>query len=296
MEVDPLTPDLERRLVDLYFETVHILCPVVEKQEFLNWYSDRSSLGPSEGLRSLVLQATVFAAFPHCSDQDLSLSPYSAIPEGQKHLFDRVRRQYMDLAEKNEGSTELIQCALILSHWSPYDSSENVNSFWADEAMHHARICELDSSNDPLHRVIWWCCLTRNRILALALRRPHKLKTGGLKQSSYVDIFGKTWPACSYLLRDHEQMASIIFVSLCKLSEYMRRVVLLRHSSSRWDDWRAEKASSDLAGTDINSVMLIDQGLGEWNFDFEQQITQHTMGKIPLHFRPSVYVLRLVYQ
>lgn len=273
-----------------------MLCPVVEKHEFLNWYRNRSSLGPPEGLRSLVLQATVFAAFAHCSDQELSQSPYISIPEGQKHLFERVRRQYMDLAEKNEGSPELIQCALILSHWSPYDSSKDVNSFWADEAIHHARICELESSNDPQHRVIWWCCLTRNRILALALRRPHKLRAGCLKQTSYVDIFGKAWPTSSSLLSDLERMASILFVSLCKLSEYMNSIVLLRHSSSRWDDWRAYQTGSELAGTDINSIMVIDQGLGEWNADFEQQIMQHAMGKIPRQFRPSVYFLRLVYQ
>lgn len=75
------------------------------------------------------------------------------------------------------------QVALLLTYHAPtiYDRT---NSYWLSTAIHFARMCGADKYQSrglgfdckaTLKR-LWWCCILRDRIMALGLRRPLQIK------------------------------------------------------------------------------------------------------------------------
>ena len=82
------------------------------------------------------------------------------------------------------------QAALLMSFWSsPYGGTKNPNTLWLGRAIHHAKEANADrfwslvpdslvqdKQANTLKR-LWWCCIIRDRILALAVRRTLQIAT-----------------------------------------------------------------------------------------------------------------------
>ncbi|EXJ71831.1 uncharacterized protein A1O5_04332 [Cladophialophora psammophila CBS 110553] len=286
---------LQAELLQLYFRTVHILCPVVNEFEFYHRNYTLAKGRQRTPLQELLLHAMLFASFAHVNQLQLSKSPYKSVIEGQKALFNHVSRSYTTESERQPGNIVLIQTALILSHWSPYDTSKDVNNFWADQAIQHAASGKNFNTGRPHDRVVWWCCLTRNRMLALALRRPHKLKQHEPCDLPVITDFGSSVPGPEFrLLRESKMYAGEIFIALCKLSLIMNKIVLLRHSVSRWDDWRTMGAQS--SGLRLDDLIAIDRELQDWHSAFEHATSQFDGSKLPRRLRVSVHVLSIISQ
>ncbi|RVX68020.1 hypothetical protein B0A52_08431 [Exophiala mesophila] len=299
----PLPATLELQLVQIYFQTMHTLCPVLDELEFYQWYQKRRSeqiadfpRQESEPLRELVFHTIIFSAFAHVDEEQLKQSPYVSVPHGQKTLFGHARDRYNEVRDAHQGAIELVQTSLILSHWSPYDETREVNYFWGDEALRHALLAKLHSSNLPHHRIIWWCGLQRNRTLTLALRRPHKLKQYPPGRLPRVSDFGSRRLDHNMPLKGPKIYAALLFISLCKLSVIMNEIVLLRHNSNRWDDWRGKDYSSNKHGSDLDRIVAIDKSLVEWNVMFERSVRDFDESKIPRRMRVSGHVLRIMSQ
>lgn len=281
---------------------MHTLCPVLDELEFYQWYQRRRSdqnVDTSQldsPLNELVFHAIIFAAFAHVDEEQLKQSPYVSVPHGQKTLFDHARDHYNHVRDKHQGAIELVQTAVILSHWSPYDETREVNYFWGDEALRHALLAKLHSSNLPHHRIIWWCGLQRNRTLTLALRRPHKLKQYPPGRLPCVSDFGSRRPNHSMPLKGPKIYAALLFICLCKLSVIMNEIVLLRHNSTRWDDWRGKDDSGNRHGSDLDRIVAIDKSLVEWNVMFERSVRDFDEARIPRRMRVSGHVLRIMSQ
>ena len=220
-------------------------------------------------------------------------TPFPSVPAGHKALFNEVRRLYHLAGRKYQGHVALVQAALLLSHWSPYDNSTEVNNFWADEAFHHATIGRLHDSQQSYHRVIWWCCIVRNRVLSLALRRPHKLRryeSGPM--ITLADFNHRRFPNGTRL-KQRRFRAAEIFISLCKLSMVMNKIVLMRHPGIRWDDWRADQRL-DSAHIDLDNIASTDQMMTSWSHGFECTVARMDDPKLDRHLRVSIHTLRIV--
>lgn len=77
------------------------------------------------------------------------------------------------------------QVALMLTYYAP-TASDKINTYWMVVAVHHARSARAHQfghlANDPrfhgderkirLLTRLWWCCILRDRIMSLGLRRP----------------------------------------------------------------------------------------------------------------------------
>ena len=274
---------------------MHTLCPVLEELPFYQWYQVRDRKKNSDPLSNLILQVIIFSAFAHIDVEQLEKSPYSSVPDGQKALFEQVHELYNSLRDSRQGSVELAQCACILTHWSPYDSSREVNYFWADEALRHALLGGLHLSNRSQHRIIWWCSLQRNRTLTLALRRPHKLKQYRPGRLPTIADFG-TLSALNPDVKHSRLYAAHLAISLCNLSVIMNEIVLLRHNSSRWDDWRDRSDSTGSTEPIIDRIMSIDRSLTEWTAAFERTVSKFDETKIHRRTRLSTHLLRMMVQ
>lgn len=290
-----MKPPLELQLVQIYFQTIHTLCPVVNELEFYQWYYGRDRKRKTAPLRDLILHTLIFAAFAHIDLEQLAQSPYSSVPDGQKTLFEHVHGLYNSLRDAHQGAIELVQCSCILTHWSPYDSSLEVNCFWADEALRHSLLGGLRMSNRPFHRVIWWCCLHRNRTLSLALRRPHKLKQYQPGRLPVIADFGDMW-APSVDVKNSRIFAATLFILLCKLSIIMNEIVLLRHNSSRWDDWRDRSDAQGSTTPVLDRIVAIDRSLGDLNASFVRTIRESDKAKLHSRIRVCPHMLSIMIQ
>ncbi|OAL33753.1 hypothetical protein AYO20_06929 [Fonsecaea nubica] len=209
-----ISPDLQDRLVEIYFQNFHPLCPVIDEIEFSSWYgSDR--LDDNRGRE--LLGAINFVAFAH-----------RACFRTIKYVFDQS------------------------SQSRPGD------------AFHHATIANLSESSEEYSRVIWWCCVARTRALALGLRRPDKvtsLEPGRMIQS---EDFG----SIAFLARAARMDGKIFeieaFIALCKLSDLMDRILLLRKNSGKLSDWRAENPWLSICKDELNHVVSVDKDLRNW--------------------------------
>ncbi|KAK5195067.1 hypothetical protein LTR92_005197 [Exophiala xenobiotica] len=144
---DAFDQTFEATLVSLYFTTCHYLCPAIEEAKFLEWYHTYTY--QHEALQDLVLEAMLFSAFAYVSEEQLRRSPFKSVPEGQHALFRSIQARYHVLEQSYSGAVALTQVALILSFWSPYNGSQEVNSFWVDEAFRHALIAKLYDGSRP---------------------------------------------------------------------------------------------------------------------------------------------------
>jgi hypothetical protein len=274
---------------------MHTHCPVLEELFFYQWYHGRDRKKKNIPLRDLILQVVIFSAFAHIDLEQLEKSPYSSVPDGQKALFEHVHELYNSLRDANQGAVELVQCSCILSHWSPYDSSREVNYFWADEALRHALLGGLHLSNRPYDRIVWWCCLQRNRTLTLALRRPHKLKQYQPGRLPTIADFGTLW-APNVDVENSRIYAANLAIFMCKLSVIMNEIVLLRHNSSRWDDWRDRGDTQGSMESILDRIVGIDRSLNEWTAAFDHTIREFDETKIHRRTRVSARMLPMMLQ
>lgn len=266
-ELPPLSSPFKDELIRVYFRQFHPLCPAVDRTQFLRWYHTPDyHRGDHPQLMQLVLLSILFAALTHVDEELLRHGSYSSVQQAQKALFAATQSMYHRLEPSFTGAEALAQCALLLSHWSPYDSTKEVNSYWVDEAIRHAVAGGMsDRSSTHRKRIIWWCCLIRNRMISLGLRRFNRLERrvdGPLPTTmDFCDPASTPYTAPTaakgYFVR--------VFTLMCSLSRIMVDSVLLRYRkyNTAWSfpDDRAVAESMDEVG-------YLQEKLNIWSFNF----------------------------
>jgi hypothetical protein len=131
----------------------------------------------------------------------------------------------------------LTKAALLLSFWSPYDSQIQVNSYWIDQAFYHANEAGLhqpatyDVSRGNRDRLIWSCCLLRDRTIAFGLRRNHDLHDGsdttGMAQDGDFGLEAHHYSFTEHSLKRRQIQA---FINLCELSQVMASIMKMQKS------------------------------------------------------------------
>jgi hypothetical protein len=243
---------------------MHPLCPAINREGFLEWYENRNVLSLT-GLEQLQLYAVFFGACGYLDDVQLCNSPFESVMESQQTLFRIVQTIYHAL-EDHTGDIVLIQTALILSHWSPYDATTEVNGFWVDEAMRHAIAGGYFVHGIAIHmRVVQWCCLVRNRTIVLGLHRSqllYDLDSGPIPDLHDFEL--SSLPSASTI---HRWCTTKAFVLLCHLSEIMADIVDSR-TKLQWVPWWQD--AEDMGQfSRLQDVMSLDQRLVAWRYDFD---------------------------
>ena len=280
----------------IFFRVVHTLLPVICKEDFLDWYNKKHDLDMYTELQQLILEGMMFAAFAHLNGRELEATPFYTILEGQAELFEQVRRSYIRLAAKYEGSIELVQVTLLLTTWSPYDASFEVNDYWLNEALRHVYKTGIPNGEKLHHRILWWCCIVRNRTIALALRRPHRLRDLKPAFTLSLEDFSLSEPTSSQSQNCHSErlLAIELFLSLCKLSDVMADILRLGTNTTRWDPWRG--IETDPVRRKLKPVVDIDLKLQEWWDSFDLIISVYALHTISSHLRASFLTLRIIAQ
>lgn len=109
------------QLRKLFFDRVHTLCPVISQPDFLTWYVDDTCFNEFPPLQQLVLGAISFAASLFLRKDQSHDVPSWSCATAQRQLFAWTRDQYWRVSPTTQGHRELVQAALLLTNWSPFD-------------------------------------------------------------------------------------------------------------------------------------------------------------------------------
>lgn len=181
------TREIFDEFMQQYFLHVHPMMPFIDEGHFWDMYGHYGSGGSGEKMSLLVLQAMLFASCNFVSKPNIKALGFPSIRAARALLYRRAKLLYDFESECD--MVHLSQAALLLSHWAPNftNAFKKANSGWLSAAVQNAKSAEahhyaaLDAfrpvqykKQNTLKR-LWWCCVIRDRILSLGMRRSLKI-------------------------------------------------------------------------------------------------------------------------
>ncbi|KAH6651705.1 hypothetical protein BKA67DRAFT_679981 [Truncatella angustata] len=185
------TREILDEFVQQYFLHVHPVLPMLNEGDFWDMYGDSGHGGSGERMSLLVLQTMLFSSCNFVSKTSIKSLGYPSIRAARATLYRRCKLLY-----DFDSETSMVyraQSALLLSHWSPNftHAFKKANSTWlgiaiqdakSAEAHHYSAMPTYSATANPAQRKkqnvlkrLWWCCILRDRILPLGLRRSLKI-------------------------------------------------------------------------------------------------------------------------
>ncbi|KAK9777151.1 putative Zn2Cys6 transcriptional regulator [Seiridium cardinale] len=222
--------------VNEYFTHVHCFLPLLNEAEFWTTYAIEATASPAERKLSLIaFQAILFISCPYVTLATLQRLGFASVPEARAEFYSRAKRLF-DIEHQNHNDILRAQVALMLTYHVP-DVSDRTNTLWLGKAIHYARCAQADryymrdsgSERSTLKR-LWWCCVLRDTIMALGLRRPLQIRPGdfdfsqaGLSQRDFEsEILGH-----SVYSPSAKKILVQLVVSLCELAITLNGVLVV---------------------------------------------------------------------
>ncbi|KAJ3459989.1 hypothetical protein MRS44_010856 [Fusarium solani] len=186
-------------IVQQYFLYVHPLLPLLDEQSFWNIYSRRWAAADASGpkISLLVFQALLFAA----------CNVVCIFRNTRESWFLKSKGSKGWLLQQGEGGS-LYKTPVLPAHASSqllssstYLGIKEVNITWLNIAIQHAQIAEAawhapystpnETDNSDLQGVLkrlWWCCIIRDRVLSLCLRRRPQIDPAHTDSGFYAPL------------------------------------------------------------------------------------------------------------
>lgn len=294
--------DLSEDLVFLYFTNVHPLFPIVHEYEFYLWYNSKPDTKTREKGSTLVFHAMMFMAFGHLKNDQIRRTSFSTVKEGQKALFKHAKSLYYAVIQEKdpEYETPLAQAAALLSFWSPYDATREVNSFWVDESLTHSLAAKLYEpvSGPRQNKVIWWCCIVRNRVVSLALRRPSRLHPCQFAIPLTLDDFGLELYSPMFMHVEAKTRMSKAFIALCHLTDIMKEVLLFKQHFPEAPELldSDEDSCKEESGHRMEIIKTLDQKLSMWNQEYEMENAPQRSADLLPYEKFYLDMIRILYK
>ncbi|UPK95877.1 hypothetical protein LCI18_006812 [Fusarium solani-melongenae] len=168
-------------LLNQYFANIHPQLPLLSEAGFWESYRAKDpSWGSKPKLSLLVFQAMLFAASNFASSENVTLLRHSSARDLRASCYRKAKLLYDFNTEKSP--VAIAHAALLLSFWTPpLDAVDEMpNARWLSIAIENslkAKAHIASGTHRPMTnesgalRRLWWCCIIRDRTLALGLRR-----------------------------------------------------------------------------------------------------------------------------
>ncbi|CAM1508336.1 Fc.00g051840.m01.CDS01 [Cosmosporella sp. VM-42] len=172
---------LQNALLQAYVEYVHPYMPLMDLHSFLSIINDRDG---NNGQISLFLyQAVMFAASAFVEMKYLREGGHTTRKAARKSFFQKTRLLY-DFDYESDRLI-LVQALLLMTYWYETPDDQKDTWHWMGVAISLAHTIGLhrnpgSTSMSPakqkLWKRIWWSCFMRDRLIALGMRRPTRIK------------------------------------------------------------------------------------------------------------------------
>ncbi|EGC48471.1 C6 transcription factor [Histoplasma capsulatum var. duboisii H88] len=171
---------LRNELMKSYLQFVHPYMPFLELDEFLRTIARNDG---SLRMSLLLFQASMFAGTAFISMKHLIEAGYESRKEARKAFFQRARLLYDFDYEVDRIS--LVQSLLLMTHWYEMPDDQKDTWHWMGVSLSLGHTIGLhrdpstscmDSRRQKLWKRVWWSTYTRDRLIALGMRRPTRIK------------------------------------------------------------------------------------------------------------------------
>ncbi|KAL4902502.1 hypothetical protein BDW74DRAFT_157919 [Aspergillus multicolor] len=169
---------LRNELLKAYIHYVHTYMPLLDLEDFLQ------TIAKSQGRMSLLLfQAVMFAGTAFIDLKHLQAAGYPSRKSARKAFFQRARLLYDFDYEVDRIS--LVQSLLLMTYWyeTPDDQKDTWHWMGVSLSLAHTIGLHRDPANSRMDvrrqrmwKRIWWSTYTRDRLIALGMRRPMRVK------------------------------------------------------------------------------------------------------------------------
>jgi hypothetical protein len=171
---------LRNELLKSYVHYVHTYMPLLDLEDFLQ------TIVQNDGIRRmslLLFQAVMFAGTAFVDLKHLQAAGYSSRKAARKAFFQRARLLYDFDYEVDRIS--LVQSLLLMTYWyeTPDDQKDTWHWMGVSLSLAHTIGLHRDPGNSRMDvrrqrmwKRIWWSTYTRDRLIALGMRRPMRVK------------------------------------------------------------------------------------------------------------------------
>ncbi|OAL19718.1 hypothetical protein AYO20_11590 [Fonsecaea nubica] len=255
-------------LLRAYFLYTHPHLPLINEGDFWDTYlHDRTDTQSPSRMSLLVFQAMLLVACSFVSSSTIQALGFSSVRAARASYYRRVKALYDFDIERS--SLARAQGALLMTFHVPLNQPQ-INTYWLSVAIHLAKVAGADhfstyAGRDPARhnqlKRVWWCCIIRDRTMALGLRRPINILSAS---------FEEIWP----LLTDHDLKSEIgrscvrgtsaklrllhSLSALCKLCVVLCPILQLLYPS---DGVRCDKDRLEL----LKGIYIYTEELNEWH-------------------------------
>lgn len=178
LTVPPLR--LRNELLRCYIEYTHPFMPLLDVHEVVNTV-DRND--GSSVISLLLYQAVMFCGVATVDVRHLKAAGYSSRREARREYFQKTRLLYDFDYEVDR--IALIQALLLMTYWYETPDDQKDSHHWMGIAVSLSHTIGLhrspersnmDAGRRKLWKRIWWSTYMRDRLIALGMRRPTRIK------------------------------------------------------------------------------------------------------------------------
>lgn len=171
---------LRNELLKSYINYVHTYMPLLDLNDFLYAIVRNDK---SQRLSLLLFQAVMFAGTAFIDMNHLQAAGYKSRKAARKAFFQRARLLYDFDYEVDRIS--LVQSLLLMTHWYEMPDDQKDTWHWMGVSLSLAHTIGLhrdpanstmDLRRQKLWKRIWWSTYSRDRLIALGMRRPTRVK------------------------------------------------------------------------------------------------------------------------
>lgn len=199
----PTRPILDE-FVQQYFLHVHPLLPFLNEGDFWNLYCHQGSGGTGDKMSLLVFQAMLFSCCNYVSKTSIKALGFPDIRTARATMYRRTK--FLFDFDTESSLVCLSQAALLLTYWAPNWSlaTKKPNTAWLGVAVHNAKSAEahmysamptFSPISEPIMykkqnslKRLWWCCIFRDRLVSLGMRRSIQVSRAHFDIDSNVSL------------------------------------------------------------------------------------------------------------
>lgn len=280
---------LRDELLRNYVEFVHPFMPLLNVHHLVATIDRNDGTQP---ISLLLFQAIMFSAIATVDIRYLKSAGYASRRDARREFFQKTRLLYDFDVEVDRVS--LIQSLLLMTYWyeTPDDQKDSHHWMGIAVSLSHTiglhRNPEKSTAMDParkrLWKRIWWSTYMRDRLVALGMRRPTRIKNTdfdvpmlevGDFESAVLPAGPSCIPAECRVLRDHDmqRQLAVMCIEKTKLCVCMSHVLSVQYSvlnnnhgvtseegNARTTGFLVAKA----ADPEVNEVQACDKEIQEW--------------------------------
>lgn len=293
---------LRNELIKSYIHYVHTYMPLLDLEDFLQTIAMNDGVNR---LSLLLFQAVMFAGTAFIDIKHLHAAGYPNRKAARKIFFQRTRLLYDFDYEVDRIS--LVQSLLLMTYWYETPDDQKDTWHWMGVSLSLAHTIGLhrdpgnsrmDARRQRMWKRIWWSTYTRDRLIALGMRRPMRVKDDDcdVPMLTLDDFEFHSFPpevaslvGNSEILQDVKKQRDLaqMFIEKAKLCLCVSHVLSAQYSV----------LSHKFGGTMETTMMLVpkkssaetfevrhcDQELEDWlaNLPAEVQYSPSTTSKLP---------------